>query len=47
MVWKDGQKYEGYWLANEHSGKGRMMMPNGDFYEGEWMNDMMHGKGIY
>ena len=41
----DSAVYEGHWIDNVRSGKGRYKWANGDEYEGEWKNDMCSGKG--
>jgi hypothetical protein len=42
---KNGDFYEGYWLNNMRSGKGRNITINGDVYTGDWLSDMPNGFG--
>jgi hypothetical protein len=39
--------YEGYWLSNKTTGKGRLIHADGDVYDGQWKDDKAHGKGVY
>ena len=43
QVWPDGMEYEGYWLSDSASYRGRLIMPNGDSYDGEWLSDKANG----
>jgi len=36
---------EGFWLRDQHHGRGRMIYANGDVYEGEWLEGKRHGTG--
>lgn len=47
QIWRDGSKYEGYWLNDMANGKGRLIHADGDVYEGSWFNDKSHGNGTY
>ena len=38
-MWRNGSKYEGYWMKDMSNDRGRMIYPNGDVYEGGWLND--------
>ena len=46
MIYKNGDKYNGYWKNNKKEGKGIMKYNNGDKYEGYWKNDKKDGYGI-
>ena len=39
--------YNGYLKKGEPSGKGNMLLKNGDRYEGEFKDGLFHGRGIY
>ena len=43
QVWPDGMEYEGYWVSDSASYRGRLIMPNGDSYDGEWLSDKANG----
>ena len=43
---EDMMIYDGEWVNDKRTGKGRYTWPSGDFYEGEWNNDNAHGYGI-
>jgi len=47
QVWKDGSRYEGYWIEDKGNNKGKLVNPNGSIYEGEWLDDKPHGYGVY
>ena len=47
QVWKDGRRYEGYWIEDKGNNKGKLIHPNGSIYEGEWLDDKPHGYGVY
>ena len=43
--YEDGSIYEGYWLADKPSGRGRITRTDGEVYEGDWLDGLPHGKG--
>ncbi|KUF94307.1 NPP1 protein [Phytophthora nicotianae] len=48
MVHGDDQSvYDGEWVNNERSGRGTLILVNGDRYEGHWLNDKKEGPGRY
>ena len=47
MVYADGSRYAGTWVANLRSGHGVLVLPNGDAYDGAWEADEKHGEGRY
>ena len=46
FVWKDGNKYIGYYKNNIKEGKGKFIWNNGKSFEGYFRNGKPHGKGI-
>ncbi len=46
MIYEDGDIYEGYWLNNKFSGKGRLIDIDGSYYIGNWKNDNIDGYGV-
>ncbi len=40
-----GAKYEGNFMNNSKTGKGKLQYMNGTMYEGEFLEDKRHGKG--
>ena len=38
LVMKSGQKYEGNWLNNMYSDKGKLWISDSHYYDGEWKN---------
>ena len=51
LIWKNGKKYEGSWVANRHHGYGCLTYPVNDqrkrkYYKGEWKAGKMHGQGV-
>ena len=47
IIYKSGNKYDGYWEEGKKSGKGIYYFKNGDFFKGEWKNGKKNGKGIF
>jgi hypothetical protein len=47
MVWKDGSRYDGYWMNDMANGYGRMIMAKGDVYSGNWVNNRANGQGKF
>ena len=48
MFWKStGNTYEGDWVYDYRSGKGRFTWANGNYYEGDFVSDKRTGKGRY
>ena len=47
LEFKDGAKYEGFFVKGEMKGQGTMWFPNGDKYEGTFDKNMMNGHGTY
>lgn len=47
FTWENGDKYEGEWVADKKTGKGKFTWATGDWYEGGWDNNKKHGKGVY
>ncbi len=48
MFWKStGNTYEGDWVYDYRSGKGRFTWANGNYYEGDFVSDKRTGKGKY
>ena len=47
QVWKDGNKYDGYWKNDMTNGLGRLIHTDGSFYEGNWKEDQACGQGTY
>merc|ERR1711871_174834 len=45
MMSVNGDRYEGNWVANQRSGRGKMMHQNGDYYDGTWLNDRPNNQG--
>jgi hypothetical protein len=45
LLFRDGSKYEGFWLNNIAHGHGRLIHNDGDIYEGQWLEGKAHGKG--
>lgn len=39
--------YEGEMNHDMKSGKGLLMLENGEKYEGEFKDDLVHGKGVF
>jgi hypothetical protein len=46
LVETDGSIYEGHWMNNEKSGKGRFIDPDGEFYLGIWESNKKNGFGV-
>ena len=42
-----GDCYEGDFVADRATGRGKYSKRNGDVYEGEYVNDKKHGYGTY
>ena len=47
IVYKSGNKYDGYWEEGKKSGKGIYYFKNGDFFKGEWKNGKKMGKEFF
>ena len=48
MFWKStGNTYEGDWVYDYRSGKGRFTWANGNYYEGDFVSDKRTGKGKF
>ncbi len=47
MIWNYGDIYEGHWMNNKRSGKGRYISRFGEVYKGEWKNDSHFGFGVF
>jgi hypothetical protein len=39
--------YDGNWIADKSSGKGKLVHADGDVYDGDWIEDKANGKGVY
>ena len=47
-IWKKtGNSYEGDWVYNHQTGKGRFTWADGDYYEGDFVDGKRAGKGKY
>ena len=46
MIFKNGIRYDGFFVDGNAQGRGRLVYPEGDFYVGEWDNGKIHGYGI-
>lgn len=40
MTWKDGMRYEGFWLDNRQHGHGVLVLPDLSKYVGQWKSDI-------
>lgn len=47
QIWPDGARYEGQWVNNRATGKGKFIHVDGDIYTGEWKDDKANGYGVY
>ena len=48
MLYANGDRYEGEWLADKKHGRGKYTHAlTDDIYDGEWVQDQKHGKGNY
>ena len=46
IIWKNGARYDGFFLKGKANCYGRIIHADGDIYEGEWVNDVVQGYGI-
>lgn len=46
-IWVSGARYEGDWINNLRSGKGKMYNVDGKIYEGDFRNNKKEGFGRY
>jgi len=42
---EDGSRYEGEWVDNKKTGKGKMVWADGRVYDGTWLENRYHGRG--
>ena len=47
ILHEPGDVYEGLFVNDKASGKGKYTFVNGDVYEGDFLHDMAHGKGKF
>ena len=47
ITWKNGDSYEGDFLADRLSGRGVYRFKSGDVYEGDFVDGKKHGEGKY
>lgn len=47
LTFKDGNKYEGFFVMDKREGHGKYIWTDGRIYDGEWKNGKQHGKGLY
>ncbi len=45
QIYKNGERYEGYWVNNRPMGNGSLAYTNGDLYYGEVKDGKRHGYG--
>mmetsp|Transcript_10544 Transcript_10544/g.15509 ORF Transcript_10544/g.15509 Transcript_10544/m.15509 type:complete len:315 (+) Transcript_10544:113-1057(+) len=45
LVWKNGDKYVGYFCNGVREGGGTLLFSDGSEYVGNWKNNKMHGQG--
>ena len=46
-MWRDGRRYEGYYLMDKKHGYGVYEWADGRKYEGHWAFGKQHGQGKY
>jgi hypothetical protein len=44
-TWKDGRRYEGFYVMNKKHGQGTYTYSDGSKYQGEWADGVQHGTG--
>lgn len=47
FLWKDGNKYDGYWVDGKPQGFGDFIYSNGDKYKGGFLGGKKNGIGKY
>lgn len=47
QLWKNGSRFEGYFIQDRVNIQGKLIHSNGDTYSGEWKNDKANGYGEY
>jgi len=45
--WKDGKKYEGYFVNDKREGQGKFTWKDGRIYDGMWKDGKQHGRGKF
>ncbi len=45
-IWKDGERYEGYWGEGKFHGKGIKTLPDGTIFDGDWEEGRPVGQGM-
>jgi hypothetical protein len=45
-IWKDGERYEGYWAEGKFHGKGIKTLPDGTIFDGDWEEGRPVGQGM-
>lgn len=46
VLWRDGERYSGYFRQGKLHGYGRYEWTNGDVYSGQWLDGQMTGSGF-
>ena len=46
MKYKNGDIYNGDWVAGKRHGEGTYNWEDGDYYEGDWVKNMAQGNGV-
>lgn len=47
QTWPDGNKYEGFYIADQPNREGVFYFQNGDYYKGNFQDGKFHGQGEY
>lgn len=47
MIYKNGDRYDGYWLEGAYHGKGKLVLANGETFNGEFKYGKRSGKGLH
>ena len=47
MFYKNGDRYDGYWMEGAFHGKGKYVWANGDSYTGSYKLSLKHGRGLH
>ena len=46
FFYKNGDRYDGYWVNGQPQGEGRMIYANENIYEGQWHESKRNGYGV-